>query len=247
MARYLHLAFLLALLSTAAYAQNTLLDVVHLKNGSIIKGTLVEQVMGASIKIETRDGNLFVFKAEEVEKITREQALATGSTTPQAVTPTGAAPEIGTQYGGGVVFHMDASTRTVWVAAPNDQAYRQMWGADGTTRALSYEDGSQNTDGILSFYRTTRIGPSHTGASVCDRLTIGHFDDWYLPALNELERLYHQRMAVGGFGGDIYQSSTEQGRQDFYGVDFRPGRRLVNNFHKDNNDFNIRCIRRQVF
>lgn len=37
MARYLHLALFLALLSSAAYAQNTLLDVVYLKNGSIIK------------------------------------------------------------------------------------------------------------------------------------------------------------------------------------------------------------------
>lgn len=203
--------------------------------------------MGESIKIETRDGNLFVFKAEHVERITREQAPATGGTAPQAMTPTGAMPDIGVHYGGGVVFHVDATSRTMWVAAPNDQAYRQMWGADGTTRALSYEDGRQNTEDILSFYRTTRIGPSHTGASVCDRLTLGQHDDWYLPALDELERLYHQRTSVGGFGGGIYQSSTEQGRHDFYGVDFRPGRRLVNNFHKDNNDFNIRCIRRQTY
>jgi hypothetical protein len=47
-------------------------DVVYLKNGSVIKGIIVEQVLGKSIKIQTRDGSLFVFKYEEVEKIGKQ-------------------------------------------------------------------------------------------------------------------------------------------------------------------------------
>ncbi len=226
-------------------AQSNLTDVVYLKNGSNIKGIVVEQIIGQSIKIETKDGSLFVFKTEEVAKITRE-AMGTTATAQSTVVTTDM-PEIGKAFGGGVVFHVDAATRTVWIAAPSDQAYRHMWGADGSTLARSYDDGQQNTNGILSFYQTTHTGPGHTSAAVCNYLTIGQFDDWYLPALNELERMYHQRSAIGGFGYGIYQSSTEQGRLDFYGIDFRPGRRLMNNFNKDNNDFNIRCIRRQTF
>ncbi len=231
--------------ATQVSAQNSLIDVVYLKNGSIIKGVVVEQIIGQSIKIETKDGSLFVFKTEEVAKITRE-AMGTTATAQSTVVTTDM-PEIGKAFGGGVVFHVDAATRTVWIAASNDQAYRHMWGADGSTLARSYDDGQQNTNGILSFYQTTHTGPGHTSAAVCNYLTIGQFDDWYLPALNELERMYHQRSAIGGFGYGIYQSSTEQGRLDFYGIDFRPGKRLMNNFNKDNNDFNIRCIRRQSF
>jgi hypothetical protein len=50
------------------------LDVVYLKNGSIIRGFITEQIPNIQLKIETRDGSLFVFKIEEIEKITREQS-----------------------------------------------------------------------------------------------------------------------------------------------------------------------------
>jgi hypothetical protein len=48
------------------------MDVVYLKNGSIIKGIIVEQYPNVQIKIQTKDGNLFVFKMDEIEKITKE-------------------------------------------------------------------------------------------------------------------------------------------------------------------------------
>ncbi len=51
-----------------------LIDVVYLKNGSIIKGIIMEQIPNESIKIQTKDGSLFVFKMEEVEKITKEES-----------------------------------------------------------------------------------------------------------------------------------------------------------------------------
>ena len=47
-------------------------DVVYLQNGSIIHGLIIEQVPNVSIKIQTRDGNVFVYKMEEIEKITKE-------------------------------------------------------------------------------------------------------------------------------------------------------------------------------
>lgn len=47
-------------------------DVVYLKNGSIIRGVITEQVPNQSVKIQTRDRNLFVFKYDEIEKITKE-------------------------------------------------------------------------------------------------------------------------------------------------------------------------------
>lgn len=49
-------------------------DVVYLKNGSIIRGVVIEQVPNVSLKIQTVDGNVFVFKMDEVLKITKEQS-----------------------------------------------------------------------------------------------------------------------------------------------------------------------------
>ena len=53
------------LTATVLFAQN-MQDVVHLKNGSIIRGTIIEQVPNQSITIETADGSLFVFAIDEV-------------------------------------------------------------------------------------------------------------------------------------------------------------------------------------
>lgn len=47
-------------------------DVVSLKNGSVIKGVIIEQVPNQSIKIQTADGSIFVYQMAEVEKISKE-------------------------------------------------------------------------------------------------------------------------------------------------------------------------------
>lgn len=47
-------------------------DVVYLKNGGITRGMIMEQIPNVSLKIQTRDGNLFVYKMDEVIKIIKE-------------------------------------------------------------------------------------------------------------------------------------------------------------------------------
>lgn len=66
-----HSLFILFMaVSSFALAQQR--DVVHLKNGSIVKGTVLEIVPNGSLKIETTDGSMFVFELTEVEKIVKE-------------------------------------------------------------------------------------------------------------------------------------------------------------------------------
>ena len=48
------------------------IDVVHLKNGSIIKGIVIETIPNETIKIRTSDGSIFVYSFDDVEKITKE-------------------------------------------------------------------------------------------------------------------------------------------------------------------------------
>ncbi len=66
---------LLVMTASVLFAQSNLQDVVYLKNGSIIKGVITEQVFGEHIKMETADGSVFVFKAEEIEKITKTEKI----------------------------------------------------------------------------------------------------------------------------------------------------------------------------
>ncbi len=63
---------LLAVFGALLIGAQTLIDVVELKNGSILRGTIVEQVPNESLKLKTADGSLFVYRMDEVVKITRE-------------------------------------------------------------------------------------------------------------------------------------------------------------------------------
>ena len=74
MTKYLFSFFLLIAFTSFTYAQQNYQDVVYLKNGSIIRGMIIEQVPNKSIKIETSDKSLFVYQIDEVEKITKELA-----------------------------------------------------------------------------------------------------------------------------------------------------------------------------
>jgi hypothetical protein len=66
------LLFLLFSITLNVFAQTSLDEVVYLKNGSIIRGVIIEQVLNEKIKIQTYDGNVFVFMYDEIEKITKE-------------------------------------------------------------------------------------------------------------------------------------------------------------------------------
>jgi hypothetical protein len=70
------LIFLLSI-SFAGFSQTLgdFIDVVYLKNGSIVKGIITEQIPGESVKVKTADGSEFVYNIEEVAKFTREEKV----------------------------------------------------------------------------------------------------------------------------------------------------------------------------
>src|SRR5689334_14006479 len=75
-----YLLFVIGIVLSALVKAQTLGDyeeVIYLKNGSIIRGIIIEQVMGKSFKIQTHENNVFVYQYDEVEKITKE--FPTGS------------------------------------------------------------------------------------------------------------------------------------------------------------------------
>lgn len=58
-------------LASVLTAQQNLIDEVHLKNGSIVRGTIKEMVLDSIVKIESNDGNLWVFPVRDVERLAK--------------------------------------------------------------------------------------------------------------------------------------------------------------------------------
>ncbi len=67
----IYLLLLAVLFSLTLSAQRGKKDVVYLKNGSVIKGIIVFQDPGKQIKLKTKDNNVWVFKNDEIDSITR--------------------------------------------------------------------------------------------------------------------------------------------------------------------------------
>ncbi len=70
--RILCVILMISCFAPSLFAEQLMQDVVYLKDGSIIRGQIIEQIPDVSIKIETVIGNIFAYKMEEVEKIVRE-------------------------------------------------------------------------------------------------------------------------------------------------------------------------------
>ena len=66
---------LVALFCCGVASAKELQDVVYLKNGSIIRGTIIEQVPNESLKIKTADGSVFVYEISQVDKYAKEEPV----------------------------------------------------------------------------------------------------------------------------------------------------------------------------
>lgn len=128
---------------------------------------------------------------------------------------------IGADYGGGKVAYIlqsgdpgyDVNTIHGLIAAASDLGSLPVWGCNNV--ALSGADGTaigsgnQNTLDIIAGCSETGIG-----ARICADLSLNGFTDWYLPSRDELEKIYINRAAIGGFAAHFpYMSSSEVAAQ----------------------------------
>lgn len=93
----------------------------------------------------------------------------------------------------------DQSTGIIWAVA----MYQSMTVPEGTGTALG--TGSVNTDRII----TQNGAGINYAAGLARAYNGGGYTDWYLPSLDELIILYHNRVAIGGFANALYWSSSE--------------------------------------
>jgi hypothetical protein len=91
-------------------------------------------------------------------------------------------------------------------------------------------------------------GGSTSAAAICAAYTGGFFNDWYLPSIEELNKMYlniGQGNAlglgnIGGFAGIYYWSSTESGNFNAWGQSFYGGYQF---FDSKSSNYDVRAVR----
>jgi hypothetical protein len=120
---------------------------------------------------------------------------------------------IGDTHQGGIIFWLDGNGGGL-IAAPSDQSSGAQWGCYGTNitgaGGTAIGTGTQNTIDIINANCTSSNG-SPTAADICANLSLGGYSDWFLPSKDELNEMYLNKAAIGGFAGIDYWSSTEDG------------------------------------
>lgn len=126
---------------------------------------------------------------------------------------------IGQSYQGGVIAYIFQASDLGYVAgeehgiiaAVSDQSTNAPWGCSGTyiTGTFSFVgSGQANTTAILAGCST-----AGTAAKICDDYSVTvsgvTYSDWYLPSYDELNIMYLNKVAIGGFQNQYYWSSSE--------------------------------------
>ncbi|MCJ7449017.1 MAG: DUF1566 domain-containing protein [Bacteroidales bacterium] len=125
------------------------------------------------------------------------------------------------------------------IAAPSDQGTGAQWGCSGTplpgADGLAIGTGNQNTMDIVTGCTTAGIA-----AKLCYDLVLGGYNDWYLPSRDELNKLYINKTAIGGFSNGDYLSSSERMPDTAWIQGFLNGTQGSNS---KSNTYRVRAIR----
>lgn len=149
-------------------------------------------------------------------------------------------PTIGMSYGGGIIFYIDGTGQHGLIAAADDQSTGKFWHTTttGTTGAtgLNIGTGNANTDKIIALY-----GAEVNAARLCYDLSLNGYTDWYLPSYHEINEMYLNKIAVGGFTSNYYYwTSSENNAGNAYYQRFDTG---VRGYSSKTSSYHVRAIR----
>lgn len=154
---------------------------------------------------------------------------------------------IGSDFQGGKVAYIlqtsdpgyDPTIQHGLIAAPSNQSEGIKWMNEFYIRtgaaAISLGSGLNNTNLIISIQ-----GAGNYAAGVCADLELNTYSDWYLPSKEELNKLFINRAAIGGFATYYYWSSSETDLNTAWIQHFGEGSQF--DFYK-NYLFRVRAVR----
>ena len=154
---------------------------------------------------------------------------------------------IGQSYQGGIIAYIFVPGDNGWVsgqthgiiATNSNQSTGSQWGCSGISIAgtsLTLSTGIANTNAIVSGCTNLTIA-----AAICNNLTFGGYTDWYLPSIDDLSKLYSNRIVLGGFVATAYWSSSQASATTAYSFSFSSG--LASNISAKNSLMYVRAIR----
>jgi hypothetical protein len=161
-------------------------------------------------------------------------------------------PAIGDAYEGGIIAYifgpLDLPGYVIGethglIAATSDQSTGIKWhgGTMGNTRTNATGTGLRaglvNTNAIITAEGLTST--TSYAAGLARAYTGGGYNDWFLPSMQELYKLYLNRVAIGGFSG-VYWSSFEYYSYAAGTYNFNDGTLYD---HNKNGAFKVRAIR----
>jgi hypothetical protein len=154
---------------------------------------------------------------------------------------------IGMSYGGGKIAYIFAPGDPGYVpgethgliSATSDQSTSIEWyngsfiTIGATVTALG--TGMSNTNAIVAAQ-----GSGSYAAKLCADLVLNGYSDWYLPSIDELNKLYINRSSIGGFATGGYWSSSELNASDAWAIYFSDG---SSSFYVKFLTFYVRAVR----
>jgi len=137
---------------------------------------------------------------------------------------------IGMSYGGGIIAYILVSGDPGYIAgethgiiaAPSDQSTGIQWGCYSTTTLVGGTSTALGTGAANTAIVSSACGAG-TAASLCADLVLGGYSDWYLPSRDELNKLFINRSAIGGFTTGSYWSSSERNAPNSWIINFSSG------------------------
>jgi len=112
--------------------------------------------------------------------------------------------KIGDHFGGGIIFYLDETGQHGKIVTEINLSSKLRYGCPDM---FVYSDSP--FDGEINTILITKNCGEETAASVCSGLSLGGYDNWYLPSIFELELVYKTLFNKLHFSTGYYWSSTE--------------------------------------